>query len=98
MFSTNDKVDHPGAGSARRQPTRSSSPAAAAATAAAAKSHFCRRLLLTRLCSLAPMPQLLDQIFNLKFTSKQLVRAARKCEKEEKDEKLKIKKAIEKGA
>ncbi|KAI7837035.1 hypothetical protein COHA_009112 [Chlorella ohadii] len=41
--------------------------------------------------------KLLDQIFNLKFTSKQLVRAARKCEKEEKDEKLKIKKAIEKG-
>ena len=41
--------------------------------------------------------QLLDQIFNLKFTSKQLVRAAKKCEKEEKDEKLKIKKAIEKG-
>ena len=40
---------------------------------------------------------MLDQIFNLKFTSKQLVRAARKCEKEEKDEKLKIKKAIEKG-
>ena len=42
--------------------------------------------------------QLLDQIFNLKFTSKQLVRAAKKCEKEEKDEKAKIKKAIEKGA
>lgn len=41
--------------------------------------------------------KLLDQIFNLKFTSKQLVRAAKKCEKEEKDEKLKIKKAIEKG-
>ena len=40
----------------------------------------------------------MDQIFNLKFTSKQLVRAAKKCEKEEKDEKLKIKKAIEKGA
>ena len=39
----------------------------------------------------------MDQIFNLKFTSKQLVRASRKCEKEEKDEKLKIKKAIEKG-
>ena len=33
----------------------------------------------------------------LQFTSKQLVRASRKCEKEEKDEKLKIKKAIEKG-
>jgi charged multivesicular body protein 1 len=41
--------------------------------------------------------KLMDQIFNLKFTSKQLVRASRKCEKEEKDEKLKIKKAIEKG-
>lgn len=72
------------------------SPATAAA-ADAAKSHHCRPLLLKRPCSLAPLPQLLDQIFNLKFTSKQLVRAARKCEKEEKDEKLKIKKAIEKG-
>lgn len=38
-----------------------------------------------------------DQIFNLKFTSKQLVRQAAKCEKEEKSERLKIKKAIEKG-
>lgn len=42
--------------------------------------------------------KLLDQIFNLKFTSKQLVRASRKCETEEKAEKIKIKKAIEKGA
>lgn len=41
--------------------------------------------------------KLLDQIFNLKFTSKQLVRASKKCESEEKSEKLKIKKAIEKG-
>ena len=41
--------------------------------------------------------KLRDQIFNLKFTSKQLVRQARKSEKEEKSEKLKIKKAIEKG-
>lgn len=41
--------------------------------------------------------KLLDQIFNLKFTSKQLVRQSRKSEKEEKSEKLKIKKAIEKG-
>ena len=41
--------------------------------------------------------KLLDQIFNLKFTSKQLQRTARKSEKEEKSEKLKIKKAIEKG-
>ncbi|KAL6774002.1 VPS46 [Auxenochlorella protothecoides x Auxenochlorella symbiontica] len=40
--------------------------------------------------------KLLDQIFNLKFTSKQLVRASRKCEAEEKAEKIKIKKAIEK--
>merc|ERR1712188_241759 len=41
--------------------------------------------------------QLLDQIFNLKFTSKQLSRSAAKCQKEEKSEKLKVKKAIEKG-
>lgn len=41
--------------------------------------------------------KLLDQIFNLKFTAKQLQRAAVKCEKEEKAEKLKVKKAIEKG-
>jgi len=41
--------------------------------------------------------KLLDQIFNLKFTSKQLSKEARKCEKNEKAEKLKVKKAIEKG-
>merc|ERR1712188_149326 len=41
--------------------------------------------------------QLLDQIFNLKFTSKQLTRSANKCVKDEKSEKLKVKKAIEKG-
>ncbi|GHP02702.1 Ca(2+)-binding ATP:ADP antiporter sal1 [Pycnococcus provasolii] len=41
--------------------------------------------------------KLLDQIFNLKFTSKQLVRSAKKCEKDEKEEKNKVKKAIEKG-
>jgi len=40
---------------------------------------------------------LLDQIFNLKFTAKQLTRSSIKCEKEEKAEKLKVKKAIEKG-
>lgn len=39
----------------------------------------------------------MDQIFNLKFTSKQLQRQALKCEKEEKTEKGKVKKAIEKG-
>lgn len=41
--------------------------------------------------------QLQEQIFNLKFTSKQLVRASKKAEKDEKAEKLKVKKAIEKG-
>ena len=41
--------------------------------------------------------KLLDQIFNLKFTSKQLVKQSQKSGKEEKSEKLKVKKAIEKG-
>lgn len=41
--------------------------------------------------------KLLDQIFNLKFTSKQLAKQARKCEKDEKLERNKVKKAIEKG-
>lgn len=38
----------------------------------------------------------MEQIFQLKFTSKTLIRQAKKCEKEEKSEKLKVKKAIEK--
>ncbi len=33
---------------------------------------------------------LLDQIFKLKFTSKQLVKSSNKCEREEKAEKLKV--------
>eukprot|EP00002_Diphylleia_rotans_P006668 TRINITY_DN16029_c0_g1_i1.p1 TRINITY_DN16029_c0_g1~~TRINITY_DN16029_c0_g1_i1.p1 ORF type:complete len:205 (+),score=74.46 TRINITY_DN16029_c0_g1_i1:78-692(+) len=37
------------------------------------------------------------QLFNLKFTAKQLAKTAQKCEKAEKDERLKVKKAIEKG-
>jgi len=41
--------------------------------------------------------KLLNQIMDLKFTSKSLQRQSRKCEKEEKSEKLKVKKAIEKG-
>lgn len=41
--------------------------------------------------------KLLDQIFNLKFTSKQLAKQAKKCEKDEKLERGKVKKAIEKG-
>lgn len=40
--------------------------------------------------------KLMDQIFNLKFTSKQLVRGSKRAEKDEKSEKLKVKKAIEK--
>lgn len=41
--------------------------------------------------------KLLEQVFNLKFTAKQLQRSSVKCEKDEKAEKLKVKKAIEKG-
>lgn len=41
--------------------------------------------------------KLLNQIFQLKFTSKGLVRQAKKCEQQEKAEKVKVKKAIEKG-
>jgi charged multivesicular body protein 1 len=36
-------------------------------------------------------------LFNLKFSSKQMARNAKKCEKEEKAEKLKLKKALQKG-
>jgi len=36
-------------------------------------------------------------LFNLKFASKQLLRDSKRCEKEEKAEKNKLKKAIEKG-
>ena len=41
--------------------------------------------------------KLLDQIFNLKFTSKQLNKQSQKSSKDEKAERLKVKKAIEKG-
>jgi len=43
------------------------------------------------------MAGLENQLFNLKFTSKQLVRQSKKCEKNEKAQKLKLKQAIEKG-
>ncbi len=36
-------------------------------------------------------------LFNLKFASKQLLRDSKKCDKEEKIERGKLKKAIEKG-
>jgi charged multivesicular body protein 1 len=38
-----------------------------------------------------------DQVFDLKFASKSLARQSKKCEKEEKSERTKVKKAIEKG-
>ncbi|KAI3884483.1 hypothetical protein MKX03_034823 [Papaver bracteatum] len=41
--------------------------------------------------------KLMNQIMELKFTSNSLQRQAKKCDKEEKSEKLKVKKAIEKG-
>ncbi|XP_002164330.3 charged multivesicular body protein 1B1 isoform X1 [Hydra vulgaris] len=37
------------------------------------------------------------QLFNLKFAAKDLERSSKKCEKEEKAEKLKLKRAIQKG-
>lgn len=41
--------------------------------------------------------KLMEQIFNLKFTAKQLNKSAAKCDKDNKSEKLKCKKAMEKG-
>lgn len=41
--------------------------------------------------------KLMEQTFQLKLTSRSLVRQAKKCEKEEKADKAKVKKAIEKG-
>ncbi|KAG5614763.1 hypothetical protein H5410_014587 [Solanum commersonii] len=41
--------------------------------------------------------KLMNQIMELKLTSKRLQREARKCNKDENSEKLKVKKAIEKG-
>ena len=38
-----------------------------------------------------------NQLFQLKFTAKQLSRMEAKCAKQEKDERLKVKKAMEKG-
>ncbi|XP_064404424.1 charged multivesicular body protein 1b-like [Halichondria panicea] len=37
------------------------------------------------------------QLFNLKFAAKQMDRSAKKCEKDEKTEKMKVKKALQKG-
>jgi len=46
---------------------------------------------------LTPAPPPSRQIFNLRFTAKQLVRTSKKCEKEEREERSKVKRAIEKG-
>ena len=43
-----------------------------------------------------PQPDMENQLFNLKFASKTLVRQSKKCEKDEKAEKKKLKQAIEK--
>eukprot|EP00300_Choanocystis_sp_HF-7_P037683 c5392_g1_i1.p1 GENE.c5392_g1_i1~~c5392_g1_i1.p1 ORF type:complete len:203 (+),score=50.46 c5392_g1_i1:38-646(+) len=42
-------------------------------------------------------PNIEDQLFKLKFTAKQLQRLSKKAEKDEKESKNKVKKAIEKG-
>ena len=41
--------------------------------------------------------QLENTLFNLKFSAKSLARESKKCEKAEKEEKAKVKKAIQKG-
>ncbi|KAF3841190.1 hypothetical protein F7725_007052 [Dissostichus mawsoni] len=43
------------------------------------------------------MSKLEKQLFNLKFAAKQLQSSSKKCDKEEKTEKVKVKKAIQKG-
>ena len=43
------------------------------------------------------MASMEKHMFNLKFAAKELERSSKKCDKEEKAEKLKLKKAIEKG-
>ena len=43
------------------------------------------------------MASMEKHLFNLKFAAKELERNSKKCDKEEKVEKAKLKKAIEKG-
>ncbi|KAM9846595.1 charged multivesicular body protein 1b [Aulostomus maculatus] len=43
------------------------------------------------------MPNMEKNLFNLKFAAKELQRNSKKCDKEEKQEKAKVKKAIQKG-
>jgi len=55
------------------------------------------RLSFTMMEWLTGGPNIEKQLFNLKFTSKQLARMQKKSEKEEKEQLLKVKKAIVKG-
>merc|ERR1712107_551255 len=55
------------------------------------KQAVSRKLLEMSLASME------KHLFNLKFAAKELERCSKKCDKEEKAEKLKLKKAIEKG-
>ena len=48
-------------------------------------------------CPTMSMASMEKHLFNLKFASKELERCSKKSDKEEKAEKLKLKKAIEKG-
>ena len=43
------------------------------------------------------MPGVENQLFNIKFTAKQIHRMSKKSDKQHEQEKLKVKKAIEKG-
>ena len=43
------------------------------------------------------MPAVENQLFNIKFTAKQIHRMSKKCEKEHTQELTKVKKAMEKG-
>ncbi|MGH0160209.1 UNVERIFIED_CONTAM: hypothetical protein FKN15_058693 [Acipenser sinensis] len=52
---------------------------------------------LSERCGTPNMSNMDKQLFNLKFAAKELSRNSKRCDKEEKAEKLKVKKAIQKG-
>ncbi|XP_041075660.1 charged multivesicular body protein 1b-like [Polyodon spathula] len=52
---------------------------------------------LSERCGTSNMSNMDKQLFNLKFAAKELSRNSKRCDKEEKAEKLKVKKAIQKG-
>ena len=60
---------------------------------------FVKYFLAKEHCKITKMSaaQMEKHLFNLKFASKQLLRDSKKCEKEEKAERAKLKKAMEKG-